>query len=114
MFSVTPPPKAAPRPSLFGLCIRITRIMRRATIAQIESNAVMRIDMGTGNMPSKGSSARNLSNVLLHPVPDGIEFREIGLAQFLARGLQFLFHPVEPPDELARRRVKQGLGVAAG
>ena len=31
MFSVTPPPKAAPRPSLFGRCIRITRIMSKAT-----------------------------------------------------------------------------------
>ena len=30
IFSVTPPPKAAPRPSLFGRCIRMTNIMRSA------------------------------------------------------------------------------------
>ena len=31
IFSVTPPPKAAPRPSLFGRCIRMTSSIRRAT-----------------------------------------------------------------------------------
>ena len=31
MFSVTPPPKAAPRPSLFGRCIRMTSIMSNAS-----------------------------------------------------------------------------------
>ena len=30
MFSVTPPPNAAPRPSLFGRCIKITRVMSNA------------------------------------------------------------------------------------
>jgi len=31
MFSVTAPPKAAPKPSLFGRCIRITSTMSNAT-----------------------------------------------------------------------------------
>jgi hypothetical protein len=31
IFSVTPPPKAAPSPSLFGRCIRITRTISSAT-----------------------------------------------------------------------------------
>lgn len=31
IFSVTPPPKAAPKPSLFGRCIRITKTMSTAT-----------------------------------------------------------------------------------
>jgi hypothetical protein len=30
MFSVTPPPNAAPRPSLFGRCIKITRTINNA------------------------------------------------------------------------------------
>jgi hypothetical protein len=31
IFSVTPPPNAAPRPSLFGRCIRMIRIMSTET-----------------------------------------------------------------------------------
>jgi hypothetical protein len=31
IFSVTPPPKAAPKPSLFGRCIRMMSIMSTAT-----------------------------------------------------------------------------------
>jgi hypothetical protein len=31
IFSVTPPPNAAPSPSLFGRCIRITRVISNAT-----------------------------------------------------------------------------------
>ena len=36
-----------------------------AMIAQMVSKAVIRIDMGTGNMPSKGDSARRLSTTVL-------------------------------------------------
>lgn len=31
IFSVTPPPKAAPSPSLFGRCMRMTSIISTAT-----------------------------------------------------------------------------------
>lgn len=31
MLSVTPPPKAAPRPSLFGRCIRMIKIISNVT-----------------------------------------------------------------------------------
>lgn len=57
IFSVTPPPNAAPSPSLFGRCMRMTRIIRRATIIQTASNVVIRMDMGTGNMPKEGAEA---------------------------------------------------------
>ena len=50
IFSVTPPPNAAPSPSLFGRCIKMTSIMRIATIASITSRKLIKMVMGTGNM----------------------------------------------------------------
>src|SRR5262245_51007986 len=50
IFSVTPPPKAAPSPSLFGRCIRMTNIMSTATSPCKTSRMLITIDIGTGNM----------------------------------------------------------------
>jgi hypothetical protein len=50
MFSVTPPPKAAPRPSLLGRCIKITRIISNATKTKIPLRMLMARSIGTGNM----------------------------------------------------------------
>ena len=48
IFSVIAPPNAAPRPSLFGRCIRITRIMSKATIIQITKSKLIKIAIGSG------------------------------------------------------------------
>src|SRR5204862_7816310 len=48
MFSVTPPPKAAPRPSLFGRCIRMTRVINTATSMSIARKTLMRTFIGSG------------------------------------------------------------------
>jgi hypothetical protein len=53
--------------------------MKTATIAQTVSKEVMRIDMGTGNMPSKGGSARRLSHPSFDPIPDCIQLRQVCL-----------------------------------
>ena len=50
MFSVTPPPNAAPRPSLFGRCIKITRIMSKATKTYNPSRILIKRVIGTGNI----------------------------------------------------------------
>ncbi len=44
MFSVIPEPKAAPKPSLRGLCINTTRVKRMQTITRTTSRKGMRID----------------------------------------------------------------------
>src|SRR5436305_1003577 len=49
-FSVTAPPKAAPSPSLFGRCIKMTNIIRSATRTHRPNKTVIKIDIGTGNM----------------------------------------------------------------
>jgi len=47
MFSVTAPPKAAPNPSLFGRCIKITSTIRRATRTKnTESRLIRRFIRG--------------------------------------------------------------------
>ena len=53
MFSVTAPPKAAPRPSLFGRCIRITSTISNATSTKIPKSKLMRRFIGTGNINAK-------------------------------------------------------------
>jgi hypothetical protein len=50
MFSVTPPPKAAPRPSLFGRCIKITRVMSTAMKMYNPSRILIKMVIGTGNI----------------------------------------------------------------
>lgn len=56
-FSVMPPPNAAPKPSLFGRCIKMTRIMSSAIRHQIVNRTLIRIDIGTGNMAKPGAEA---------------------------------------------------------
>ena len=50
MFSVTPPPNAAPRPSLFGRCIKITRTMSNAMKTYNPSRILIKMVIGTGNI----------------------------------------------------------------
>jgi len=47
------PPNAAPKPSLFGRCIKITSTMSSATMHQIVNKTLIKIDIGTGNMNGK-------------------------------------------------------------
>jgi hypothetical protein len=56
-FSVTAPPKAAPKPSLFGRCMRMTSIISKATIIQIPNKIAITMDIGTGNMAKAGPEA---------------------------------------------------------
>ena len=53
MFSVTPPPNAAPKPSLFGRCIKITSTMSRATRTKNTNERLIRRFIGAGNMNVK-------------------------------------------------------------
>jgi len=53
IFSVTPPPNAAPRPSLFGRCIKITNTMSNATRTKSARNRLIRRFIGTGNINTK-------------------------------------------------------------
>ena len=50
IFSVTPPPNAAPKPSLFGRCIKITSIISNATKAKTPLKIVIKRSIGTGNI----------------------------------------------------------------
>jgi hypothetical protein len=52
-----------------------------ATIAQMVSKALVRIDMGTGNMPRKAVRARRLSWGPFYPVPNRIELGQLGLSE---------------------------------
>lgn len=54
IFSVTPPPNAAPRPSLFGRCIRITSIMSMALKMKTPFRILIKRSIGTGNIASQG------------------------------------------------------------
>ena len=53
MFSVTPPPNAAPKPSLFGRCIKITSTMSKATKTKKTNDRLIRRFIGAGNMNAK-------------------------------------------------------------
>ena len=53
IFSVTPPPNAAPSPSLFGRCIRITSIMSIDTSTKSTSNRSIKRFIGTRNINAK-------------------------------------------------------------
>jgi hypothetical protein len=50
IFSVTPPPNAAPKPSLFGRCIKITSIISNATSIHMARRMLIKIDIGTPNI----------------------------------------------------------------
>jgi hypothetical protein len=57
MFSVIPEPKAAPNPSLRGLCMRMTNVSRAQTITNMVSKIGIRIDnhIRAGNMGCPGA-----------------------------------------------------------
>jgi len=70
MFSVTPPPNAAPRPSLFGRCIKITSTMSRATRTKNTSDRLIRRFIGAGNIAKETREAntqRSRPNIE-HPI----------------------------------------------
>ena len=48
IFSVTPPPKAAPRPSLFGRCIRMTSAINTATSMSMARRTLIRMFIASG------------------------------------------------------------------
>ena len=50
MFSVTPPPNAAPKPSLFGRCIKITSTMSSATRTKNTDSRLIRRFIGARNI----------------------------------------------------------------
>jgi hypothetical protein len=66
--------------------MRMTRIIRSATIIQTASRVVMIMDMGTGNMPKEGAEANPTSREsgrcrqVFNPIPDRVEFGQIRLA----------------------------------
>src|SRR5215470_15779433 len=57
MFSVTPPPNAAPSPSLLGRCIRITSTMNAHTSTKSPRQRLIRIDIETRNISKAGLEA---------------------------------------------------------
>ena len=70
MFSVTAAPNAAPKPSLFGRCIRINSTMSSATNTKSDRHKLIRIDIGTGNIAKEEAEAnaqRSTFNVQ-HPM----------------------------------------------
>jgi len=61
MFSVTAPPNAAPKPSLFGRCIRITSTMSSATSTKSARHRLSKSDIGRRNM-AKAEAEANARN----------------------------------------------------
>ena len=53
MFSVTPPPNAAPKPSLFGRCIRMTNTISAATSTKMPRQKLIKRVIGRRNMNAK-------------------------------------------------------------
>ena len=72
MFYVTPPPKAAPSPSLFGRCIRMTSIMSTATSASRTSSKLIKMGIGTGNMTNAEGLSRRVPRDLMVPLNPGV------------------------------------------
>src|SRR6187455_2074160 len=101
MFSVTPAPNAAPRPSLFGRCIRMTRIISAATSTKSTRQTLISRLIGRRNMAkargeanaerrtpkseaiSLGHGALNVRH-LLDLIPNRIQLGQLDFAQFSA------------------------------
>src|SRR5437764_3557905 len=88
IFSVTPPPKAAPSPSLLGRCIRITRIMSSVTIIQITRRRLIRIVIGDGeygremtNDKCRMTTLGRLRVCSFHAVPDFVQLSKIDIPE---------------------------------
>ena len=104
MFSVTPPPNAAPKPSLFGRCIKITSTMSSATKTKNTDSRLIRRFIGARNISETEVEANaqrptSTSNVqfrnfsvgrFLNLIPNRVQLRKVDLTQFLAPGLKFV------------------------
>jgi hypothetical protein len=62
IFSVTAPPNAAPKPSLFGRCIKITSTMSRATRTKDTDSRLIRRFIGAGNIAEAELEANALAS----------------------------------------------------
>jgi hypothetical protein len=108
MFSVTPPPNAAPKPSLFGRCIKITSTMSRATRTKNTDNRLIRRFIGAGislkkrekqtlnaERPTFNSQSFGVGRWafsvgrLFNLLPNRIHLGKVDVAQFFAAQLQF-------------------------
>jgi hypothetical protein len=100
MFSVTAPPNAAPKPSLFGRCIRITSTISRATRTKNTDARLIRRFIGAGNISKETREAnaqRSTPNSetfsvgrFFDLIPNLVHLRELDVAQFFAARLQFV------------------------
>src|SRR5207248_4436842 len=75
IFSVTPPPKAAPKPSLFGRCIKMTSTIKSATRTYIASRKFIRICIG--DVEYGQSRRRSNRSSLLDLVPNLVQLGKI-------------------------------------
>ena len=108
MFSVTAPPNAAPRPSLFGRCIRITRTMRSDTSTKSARHRLISKFIGTRNMATADAeaNAEHLTSKsegfgvgswmldlgrLLDLIPNRVHLRKLDISQLLASHSQLVF-----------------------
>src|SRR6478609_7203381 len=108
MFSVTPAPNAAPRPSLFGRCIRMTRIIRLATSTKSTRQKLISRFIGRRNMAKAWGEANaqhptfNSENfsvgrwtfgglgVCFNVIPDRVHLGQLHFAQFSAARFEFI------------------------
>jgi hypothetical protein len=102
MFSVTAPPNAAPRPSLFGRCIKITSTISRATRTKNTDSRLIRRFIGAGNISKETreanaqrstptSNSENFSvGRFFDLIPNLVHLRKVDVAQFFAARLQFV------------------------
>jgi len=103
MFSVTAPPNAAPKPSLFGRCIKITSTMSSATRTKNTDSRLIRRFIGARNISETEAEANaqcSMPNVqfrnfsvgrLLNLIPNRVQLSNVDLTQFLSARLQFVF-----------------------
>src|SRR5512132_2169684 len=125
MFSVTPPPNAAPRPSLFGRCIRMTSTISAATSTKSTRQKLISRFIGRRNMAKacgEANAEHRTSNVqgrsqrrsalgvgrLLDLVPNRIHLGQLHFAQFPAARFEFVLQSIEARDELIRGRLERG------
>ncbi len=116
MFSVTPPPNAAPKPSLFGRCIKITSTMIRATRTKNTDIKLIRRFIGARNISeteAEANAQRPTSNAqrrtsnsetsalgvgrwtfsvgrFFDLIPNLVHLRKIDVAQFFSTRGQFV------------------------
>jgi len=75
-FSVIPPPKAAPRPSLFGLCMRTMKMMSSDTTTWIVSRMLIKTEsMGRGIWGKRGGLSSGFERRGKAGLPLNMNFR---------------------------------------